>query len=448
MVKIHPRFVSADQSMASSRKAVLSLAVLSVFVNRHRRLRLVRSAIAQPEQTEADDAEAKATQFRDTRKAERLVVLKNEALANLENGEFSRADSPFLNLATAGTREKIAARDWFIERLMAIGTIDLKGNPSAYEEAVDRAQTSLNLEAALEAKSPMRHYLAAKLAQARSSAKLRAFEQHIAAGTAPGDPVQWCELYQAQLSTGTAADRADSEGTLKSLQSLIPDNLYAQLEWLGVQARRKDAKVSDTLSRVRACCCPSCPSRAATRPRRLNKLVDETRAAAKPANWTTVEGNVSAIVQMARELPEVDADRQRIERGISWHLVSDFSRVFYQKYHVDRSVPSAGKPVQFRELALSGPIADVTDACEAHFVDFDSDGRLEIAVLRGAAFEVFARDRNDQWAKAASVPSARGAYNHFLAVDLGGHQPATRLCRESKSHVSAADFVLFGSERL
>ena len=89
--------------------------------------------------TEAEKAAAKAKQVRDTKSADRLIDLKNGALADLENGQFARADPNLLNLATAGAREPLG-RDWTIERLLAIGTIDLKGNPSAYEEAVDRAR--------------------------------------------------------------------------------------------------------------------------------------------------------------------------------------------------------------------------------------------------------------------------------------------------------------------
>src|SRR5580692_387926 len=198
---------------------------------------------------EAAEAAAKAKQFRDTREAEIQVDLKNSAVADLENGQLAQADSVLLNLATAGMHEPLG-RNWTIERLLAIQGLDLKRDPSAYDEAVERAQTALNLEMALESKTAVRHYLAAKLAEARNSSKLRIFEQHIAAGMSPGDPAQWGELYQAQISSGTAADRVDSQGTLKSLQSLVPDNLFAQLEWLGVQARTKDKEIADTLSRL------------------------------------------------------------------------------------------------------------------------------------------------------------------------------------------------------
>jgi hypothetical protein len=379
---------------------------------------------SQPPQTDEEKAAVKAKQVRDTKSADRLIDLKNEALADLENKQFARADPIFLNLATAGMREPLG-RDWPIERLLAIQEIDLKTNPSAYEEAVDHAQTAINLETALEPKSPMRHYLAAKLAQARGSAKLRAFEQHVAAGTGPGDPVQWCELYLAQLGTGADSDRAESEGTLKSLQSMVPDNLYVQLEWLAVQARWRDPKVADTLNRIKGLLLPLLTEQGGDAASRLSRLVDEALAAAKSAKWTTVDANVMALAQMAKGLPEMNADRRRLERDVSWYLVSDFSHAYYQKHHIDRRLPAAEKPVHFQEQELTGPLAAVTDAQEARFVDFDRGGRLDIAVLRSAALEIFSRDKSDQWASVASVPLPRGAYNHFLVVDLGGHPPST-----------------------
>src|SRR5580704_5189700 len=309
-----------------------------------------------PEEIAKEAQLAKARQTRAMKAAEHLVEVKNEALADLENGQFAHADPGLLNLATAGARDPIG-RDWTIERLMAVEALDLKRDSTAYEEALDRAQTSVNLENALEPKSSIRHYLAGKLGQARHSAKVRVFEQHIAAGTAPGDPVQWCELYQAQLSAGTAADLADSEGSLKMLKDLAPDNLYAQLEWLNVQVRRKDAKIGDQLTRARGLLLPILAEQGSDVADRLARLVNEAQSAAKAANWQAVGNSVEAIEKMARTLPEVNADRSRIERDLSWHIVSDFSHTYYQKHHIERRLPCAENTVLFREVDLSEPLA-------------------------------------------------------------------------------------------
>jgi hypothetical protein len=313
-------------------KVVLSICVLSVG--------LVAAASwpwlggSRPIEKKSDDSEVKATRARDTREAHRLIDLKNEALADLENGQFVAADSPFFQLATAGTREAAGGRNWLISRIIALQSIDPKRESAAYEEAVERAQRALNLENALEPKSPIRHYLAGKVAQARRSTKQRIFEQHIAAGTAPADPVQWAELYEAQTSSGNASDRRESEGTLRTLKDLASDNLYAQLEWLGVQSRRKDAQIVDTLSRLRNLLIPLLPEPKDGANSSVDRLLNETQSAAKAASWETVARNVTTIVETARRLPEVGADRRRIQRDLSWFVVSDFSHGFYQKHRV------------------------------------------------------------------------------------------------------------------
>src|SRR5579872_2623534 len=115
-----------------------------------------------PKDEGAAEAAAKAEQFREMHEAEIQVDLKNSAVADLENGQFAQADPVLLNLATAGMREPLG-RNWTIERLLAVQGLDIKSDPSGYEEAVERAQTALNLETALEPKSAVRHYLAAKL---------------------------------------------------------------------------------------------------------------------------------------------------------------------------------------------------------------------------------------------------------------------------------------------
>jgi FG-GAP-like repeat len=391
---------------------------------------------------EGAEAAAKARQFRATREAEIQVDLKNSAVADLENGQFAQADPVLLNLATAGMREPLG-RNWTIERLLAIQGLDVKRDPSAYDEAVERAQTALNLETALESKTAVRHYLAAKLAEARNSSKVRVFEQHIAAGTSPGDAVQWGQLYHAQTKSGTAADLADSQGTLKSLHSLVPDNLYVQLEWLGVQASKKDQEIADTLSRLDGLLSPIFADQGAEAAARFRRLVDEAQAAVKGANWPAAGENVAAIEQMVRPLPEVASDRQRIQRDLSWHIVSDYTHAFYQKHRIERRLPAAGKPVQFRETPLSGPLTEIADAHEAQFVEVYADPgrRLGIAVLRDESFVLFRRDAKDSkgqvWFQTASVPLPRGAYSHFLSVDLGGNTNGV-------TNSWPNDFVLFG----
>jgi hypothetical protein len=416
--------------MALSRKAVSALALLAVCAIGAGSYAWFNRGPSQDEK-DKEAQEAKARQIRDTKAAERLVEVKNESLGQIENGEFAPADPSLLHLATAGARDPVG-RDWTIERLMAVEAMDLKRDPAAYDDALERAQTAVNLENALEPKSPERHYLAAKLGQARNSPKVRVFEQHIAAGTAPGDPLMWWELYQAQLSAGTPKDIADSEGTLKSLKDLVPENLYVQLEWLRVQARQKDPKIL-THSLLAAWLTAILREQGGDAETRFATLWKEIRAAADAKNWTTVSSKASALVEMVKNLPEVQADRRRIERGLSWHIVSDFTHKYYQKHHIDRRLPSADKPVEFREVELSDALAKITDAQEARFVDFDLNGRHEIAVLRGESFDVFARDKSGRWEKVASVPLPRGGYEHFLPVPLGGDP-----------QVPASDVVLYG----
>jgi hypothetical protein len=396
---------------------------------------------SRPIEKKPDDPEVKAKRSRDTREAHRLVDLKNEALADLENGQFAAADPPFFQLATAGTREPAGGRNWLISRIIALQSIDPKRESAAYEDAVERAQRALNLENALESKSPIRHYLAGKLAQARGSTKQRIFEQHIAAGTAPDDPVQWAELYDAQSSSANPSDHKEGEGTLRTLKDLAPINLYVQLEWLGVQSRLKDPQITDTLSRLRNLLMPLLPEHQDGASSEMDRLLNETQSAAKTANWETVARAVASLVTSARRLPEVDADRRRVQRDLSWFVVSDFSHAFYQKHRVDRRLESSGTSVQFQEISLSGPAAEIVDAREARFVDFDLDGRLDIAVLRNAAFEILTRDRNDQWTNVASIPLSAGSYQHFLAIDFGG-------VRSAAGTSAAANFVLFGKAGL
>jgi hypothetical protein len=134
-----------------------------------------------------------------------------------------------------------------------------------------------------------------------------------------------------------------------------------------------------------------------------------------------VARNIAAVSAVAALQPAVRNDKWRVDHGLQWLIKYDFSDKFYQDRPVDRVLPKKGAPVHFRDLALKGPLAGMTDVRDARLVDLDGDGRLDIAVLRKASLEAYRRGSSaDEWTKLADVPLPGGGFERITLAELDG----------------------------
>lgn len=366
---------------------------------------------------------------------EHWLELKNASLAAVENGQYAQADALLRELATAGLGEPVASRNWAIGRILAVAAIDEQTAPVAYRDALEKAEASSRLESRLEPSGPASHILAAKIAQLSHDYNRQVVELHAATGKSPSDPIIRHELYLAERAATDMAVRQDGENALRELGDLVPNNLYVLLESLSVLSRRHDAAVVPAFGRTRRLLLPFFPDDASTA---LARAIDAGEAAAKTGDWTIVTGAVEIIVKTGSSLVSVQNDRRRVDRGIDWYLASDFSERFYEKFECDRALTRRPVTVRFREEALDGLPVALNDVRDAKLVDADSDGRLEVAVLRRASFEIYRRsERGPNWNVFASASFSPDGFEHFLAADLHGDAAA-------KASTVDPDFVLFG----
>jgi hypothetical protein len=241
-------------------------------------------------------------------------------------------------------------------------------------------------------------------------------------------------LYLAERDIKDESIRADGENALKSLHELVPENLYVLLEWMSVQARRKDATIVRTLDLTRQRLLPFLADIPVDSPIPPARAIDDASAAAKKGDWSGVLRNVTAIAQVASVQPAVQTDKRRVDRSLVWRIKTDFSDKFYGKNAFDRVLPKESVTVRFRDVGLAGPLAELNDVRDARCVDFDLDGRLDIGVLRNSSFEVYGRATSAEgWKKLAAVAVPAGKFERFLVADLDRDAPA-----------AAPDFLLFG----
>jgi hypothetical protein len=369
---------------------------------------------------------------RNKRAATNLVELKDTSLGGLENRDFHAADPLLLELATVGIGEPIGARNWLINRIAVVGTMDEAKDVKDYADALERARTALNLEWNLEREGPVRYYLASKIEFLSHNIPKQIENLHIGAGRGQDNPLLWHELYLAERDIQDETVRADGENALKSLYELVPDNLYVELEWMGVQARRKDATIVRTLDRARTRLLPFLADVPAKSPIAPAQAIEDASTAAKKGDWRAVLRNVTALAQVGSIEPAVRNDKARVDRSFPWLIRTDFSDKFYREHPFERVLPKDAAPVRFRDAVLEGPLAELGDVRDARFVDLD--GRLEIAVLRKSSLEVYGRATSaGNWTKLAAAPLPAAGFEHLLAADLDGDAP-----------VPKSDFLLYG----
>jgi FG-GAP-like repeat len=371
--------------------------------------------------TPAEPVVDKEQQERNERAALGYVALKDRSLATLENGKFQEAEPQLLELATLGIKEPIGARNWLVNRIAEVGRIDLAKDPDRYAAAVARGSEAVELESRLEREGPVRYYLASKIAGFAQNPAKQFQDLHLGAGRGPDYPLIWNELYLAERDFPDEAIRADGENALKTLYDFLPNNTYVLLEWLNIAARRKNPEIVEPLERAKQQLVPFLGDVPAATPVAPAQAIDLALAAAKKGDWNGVATNLKVVNAVAALQPAVRNDKWRVDHGLQWLIKYDFSDKFYQDRLPERVLPKKDAPVHFRDLALKGPLAGMTDIRDARLVDLDGDGRLEMAILRKASLEAYRRGSSvDEWTRLAEVPLPEGGFERVAPAELDG----------------------------
>jgi len=384
------------------------------------------------------------------REAAHLVERKNTALAALENGDFQTADPILLELATAGTGEPVGVRNWLINRVLTVEAADTEHNPQSLQVALDRARDAVNLEWGLEHDGPMRSFLASKIYFRSDNAERGLSDLHIAITRALDDPIIWTTLYHAERGNADQTIREDGDNAIYAVYNIVPDNLHALLEWMALQARRKDPDIARTVDRARGLFTPLLNGNHVTAAKQpeIAAQLNAVAAAAKSGDWNAVTRDVAAIAGASSALRAVQADKRRLNPSLLWYSPNDFSENYYEKHRLARKLGGEPIAVRFREIPMPGPLADVVDVRDAKFVDFDLDGRLDIVLLRASSLEIFRHsEKGNNWSRLATVSVPDGGFQHILPVDLDDDTASRRKgdARKSRGPSADPDLILFGS---
>lgn len=405
---------------------------------------------------------------------QRVLKLRNEGISHLENDHVCEATDAFEKLAELVPEEKLVWRNLAICQLKNVAkVVAASKNPATAQTdpevtaAVAVANQAAEKLLAVEPDAPAAYWIAAKAALLSAASppdiehdgpSRRAYDL-LAKGMILPDARENIAIRYALFNLHDDRSREPMQdqsvaGTrqqaLREAYQIEPENLYWLKHRLLQQGRDKDPEIVDTLMQAQRTCGPIARARGELF-RTTMAALDTALGAARDANWKVVESSLRGFGN-GITISEINSrDVQRCNPDPLEMVRFDFSPEFYRAHPLPAEPEppvSKVKLVKFPAVQQLPPLSDVRDV---RWLDFDLDDRLEIAVLRAGAVEVYARDpRGLNWNIVARIDVPAGMQrffeaNLYLPDSLAPTAPV-KVGVEEKRHDRYMGFVVYGQE--
>lgn len=343
---------------------------------------------------------------------ERAYRLKNLGVAEIENERYAEAINTLKEL-----RETIPV-DGFVERNLLIAAIlqmqigqeaDSFGGDHPLRDSV----VIHNLE--MKVDQFIAHFLAGKLHEQekdfpgaldeyRESVKLH--EKFVAG---------WYTAYIILKGSRDETSRQEGLTFLRKGVSLLPENLFLQVELLQYEAELKAAEVSGTLDAIAKLIQPFREGIEKRTRINLQEMFDQGKAEVEQGNWGDVLRKARILTNVLRPEEIYQEDKSEVDPHLSSYMLTDF----VNRYPRLRGNTQSTEPVkvEWKTWRLEG-IGSITDAQDLIVEDFDLDGRLDVCVLRLEKVEVYSRGvSGENWNNGLSIDLPQG-FQRLIAADL------------------------------
>jgi len=350
--------------------------------------------------------------------AERLVELKNVALAHLDRENYAECTEAFGEAADALPTEPLGPRNLMVSHLLALEQIDAIRQKSKHAETLARAERALERLQNVEGDTAPVHALAAKLAQQARDEPRTLEEFAKAAQLSPKDASVWYELFQTGRYSTNEAVKRQSTTALGQAFSLSSDNLFLAIRWMVAQAEAHDPDIIKTLNDAKQSFEPFVETIRQRSRTDISTLLDEAAAGAETGDWPNVLRNVRFVSNVSLPDAAVKSDERRMLRHLSEYVLSDFTPAFYERFSLKRSALAPPIAVKLVPAPLDGPLGQHDDTKDCVLADFDLDGQLDCCVLRNGRLEVHTREpAANRWHLLCSADVPEDV-EHLVVVDL------------------------------
>ena len=380
----------------------------------------------------------------DTARAAELVRQKNIGLARLENLDGPGGVAAFETITTDLPDQPLGPRNLTVARVIALDALP-PGDDAVRQPVLAAADAAVAKLREIDPDPVVPRVLAARIARQRGDTATAVSLLREAAETRPQAAWLWFELYQTVAASGDAAAASD---LLHRAFDAAPENLWIGRLWLLDQAERHDPQIAATLDALGKVLTPLAEGiRLRTRVEPL-KLIADARAAAAAENWPVVTRSARFLANVTAPEEQAQSDKLRVDRNVLEFVLVDFPPEYYTATGLQRLPAGQAIPVTFTATPL--PVPDLAgDPRAVRLLDFDLDGRLDIALLTDRTLRVLVGSPAG-WTDAATFDLPAGAdFTALHAADLDNDAAPGKPAPEENPdgrpcHAADIDFVLTG----
>lgn len=350
-----------------------------------------------------------------------LVQLKNKAIGQLENipnqhkNDGSESIIAFAELARRLPTELIGPRNLAVARLLALEKIDKNTEQAKFDQLKQECQSAVDELQGFDPTSGIADLLAAKLAIASGDDQAAITHYEAACKKMPNDYVPWAELFML------VRDGKDIELRKRALQQAYAansDNLVLLEHLVSLQAQSRDSAILETLETAERLLRPL----ASVIERQQIQLDTELSSLAKRIEagdeqaWSDMRIRMIQVFNVVRPELIYQSDLNQLGRHVLEYVIHDFSEKFYKQFPPVHTADADKNPVTLSAVDEQ-QLRDITDALDIALFDFDLDEKLDVAVLRKTAVEVYRNRGPDGWQLIGQCPVPAGM-KRLLVADL------------------------------
>jgi len=343
-----------------------------------------------------------------------LVQQKNQALAFLENSEFAKCDALLSQIVEKLPDEELGFRNLTICRLLSLETIDATRKPQEHHAALQRATVAITKLLDLNSENAINHILSSRIAGHASRTNDVFSELQAAREWSPENSYIWYELYQAGKNSEDAQLKAISRKAIQRAYELNPENLFLTIEWLLIQAESKDTEIIQSLSNTKKAVAFLVESIKQQTRFDIGKAIDESIGKVKSNDWQTVMRNVRIISNVLKPTVPTRLDLRRLTPHALGFVTHEFSQKIADQIPV---TTESAIPVELNRLPEAQQPGQLSGITAVRFVDFNLDGRLDLAAVSGNKLSVFEQNDQQKWVAAAEL-EFDFEITDFLVADL------------------------------
>lgn len=350
--------------------------------------------------------------------SEKLLALRDRAVAALENQDFAAADEMLSAIIEQVPHDPFGPRNLTICRELALAQLDVSRDPASVPAMLTKARSVVEALHQLEPDSYVPHVLDARISLRANELDKAEASLKRATELAPKSAPVWYDLYSLKPPIPGEPPSADVVNALRHVHDLEPDNLFVLKDWLPLLAQLKDPSFADAAEQAKETLQPFADIIKTHSRVDVIELLDVVAKAAREEKWPLAQGRSMAIRNIM--VSEAARDDRYVKLDSLEYVLHDFGPKFYDRADLAPASNEEATSVSFALAPEDAQPQFPSGVRDVATIDLDLDGRLDGAVLLSdrivASLPITAKSDAPKPVVVSVIIS--GDFQHLLAVDL------------------------------